>query len=301
MFFCRPPQVTCPPGSTVIQSLNIFQYGQFRASNLPNTGSFRQCEESIVEREGMGWGEGGFYRVPTKRFISHQWGWSLWSFSCRAEVTNYICRRVSTSLWAYTSVWLCVVKTMDKAHINSPLELETFELKSLCPQADILIGIFILTLDFPARKTQTEADLWKQSTFLTLTVLQSGWMAEWKSFQRSGSTALLFNYHLLVRGEWASCDHMTKCRYRWAAVVDAVVRQWIHCPDKLSWEGPLWSADINLHRQTSGGVSSHPLFLSLPSCFPPTLSFSLPVSLSLSLSLPYKHTHTHIKCINNFN
>lgn len=45
--------------------------------------------------------------------------------------------------------------------------------------------------------------------------------------------------------------------YQFACVRDAVVRQWIHCPMSLSCKAhraPLWTADINLLRQRSGGV-----------------------------------------------
>ena len=50
------------------------------------------------------------------------------------------------------------------------------------------------------------------------------------------------------------------CQFAW--VGDGVVKQGIHCPESLSCgahRAPLWTADINLRRQRSGGVrlSSH--------------------------------------------
>ncbi len=50
--------------------------------------------------------------------------------------------------------------------------------------------------------------------------------------------------------------------YQFAWVGDGVVRQWFHCPESLSCKAhraSLWTADINLRRQRSGGVwlSSH--------------------------------------------
>lgn len=65
----------------------------------------------------------------------------------------------------------------------------------------------------------------------------------------------------LVHKVWASTSGLGGL-YRSAWVGDGVVTHWIHCPESLSCEAhraSLWTADINLRRQRSGGVwlSSH--------------------------------------------
>lgn len=85
-------------------------------------------------------------------------------------------------------------------------------------------------------------------------------MTRWKALGKLGAR-LCRSVSPLMHKDWASISGL-KGPYQFAWVGDGVVRQWIHCPESLSCKAhraPLWTADINLRRQRSGGVwlSSH--------------------------------------------
>lgn len=76
-------------------------------------------------------------------------------------------------------------------------------------------------------------------------------------FEKARSMAPPFNYHLWCRKTEFPIISGLRGAYQLAWEGDGVVRQWIHCPESLfckAHRAPLWTADINLRRQRSGGV-----------------------------------------------